>query len=315
MRILVIDDSAYARRRIRQVLEKAGYEVVEAPDGETALQIVREEPVDLATIDLLMPGMDGLELMYRLREVDDSLPLVVVTADVQEATRQEVFRAGACAFVAKVEKPEAVLSTVGTLLGAPYISPEQLDAFAELLNVTMGQAASALEALLGKRCRLHVPQVEAMPASVLPAFFRRRLPFTGAAVLQPFTGLLSGLTSILFPEQHAIVLIQLLLGAERDWGEISAAEQTVLAEVGNIVLNTVAAVLGDRMGTRLKMGLPIVVLKQAAPEMIVSLLNAAPHADHALVLVSHLSIAEAELEAYLLLLLPEDALRQLLSGL
>lgn len=315
MRILVVDDSAYARRKIRQVLEEAGYEVVEAPDGETALRLAREEPIDLATVDLLMPGMDGLELMRRLHEVDASLPLVVVTADVQEATRQEVFLAGAGAFVAKVQKPEAVLSTVSTLLGAPYISPEQLDAFAELLNATMGQAASALEALLGKRCRLHVPQVEAMPSSVLPAFFRRRLPLTGAAVLQPFTGLLSGLTSILFPERHAIALVQLLLGTERSWGELSAAEQTVLAEVGNIVLNAVAAVLGDRLETRLKMGLPIVVLEQAAPEMVVSLLNAAPQADHALVLVSHLSIAETELEAYLLLLLPEEALRQLLAGL
>ncbi|MGC8872854.1 MAG: hypothetical protein ACP5SI_00205 [Chloroflexia bacterium] len=134
-------------------------------------------------------------------------------------------------------------------------------------------------------------------------------------MLQPFTGLLNGLTSLLFPERDAIALVQLLLDAGRDWGELSTAEQTVLAEVGNIVLNTVTAVVADRMETRLKIGLPIVLLKQAAPEMVIALLGAAPQADHALVLVSHLAIAEVEMEAYLLVLLPEEALWRLLARL
>ncbi|MGC8872855.1 MAG: response regulator [Chloroflexia bacterium] len=184
MRVLVVDDSAYARRRIRQVLEQAGYEVVEAPDGETALRLVQEKPVDLVTVDLLLPGMDGLELTRRLHEMDPSLPLLVVTADVQEATRKEALLAGASGFVAKVEKPEVVLTTVSTLLGAPYVSSEQLDAFTELMNLSIGQAASALEALLGKRCLLRVPRVEAIPATALPNFLWRHLPFTGVAVLQ-----------------------------------------------------------------------------------------------------------------------------------
>ncbi len=315
MRVLVVDDSAYARKRLRQVLEPAGYEVLEAPDGETALKVVAEQPVDLVTVDLLMPGMDGMDLIRQLRNLDASLPLVVVTADVQEATRAEALAAGASAFFAKVEKPEVLLSTVNTLLGAPYIRPEQLDAFRETLNIAMGQAASALEALLRKRCRLQVPEVEAMPVQALPAFFRRHLPFTGAAVLQAFTGVLSGLTSLLFPEQHATALMEILLGGGRDWGKLSTAEQTVLAEVGNIVLNTVVAVLADRMEARLKVGLPIVVLGRAAPEMVDSLLIAAPQADHALVLVSRVGIAETEMEAYLLLLLPEEAVQRLLAQL
>lgn len=78
--ILVVDDEEDIRLLYREELEEAGYRVEVAPDGNEALRMVRRSRPDLMTIDIKMPGMDGIELLGRVREIYRDLPIVICTA-------------------------------------------------------------------------------------------------------------------------------------------------------------------------------------------------------------------------------------------
>lgn len=101
-RILVADDEATARLLLKAALEKAGYEVVVAADGEEALRSFRAEPADMVMLDVEMPGMNGYQVCDRLRfEAGDELPIVMVTGMDDMASIERAFEAGATDFIAK----------------------------------------------------------------------------------------------------------------------------------------------------------------------------------------------------------------------
>ncbi len=79
-RVLVVDDEPNALRMLEILLRKFGCVVFSAPDGKTAMEIVREKPIDLVITDLNMPGMSGLELLAALRSENQTIPVIVVTA-------------------------------------------------------------------------------------------------------------------------------------------------------------------------------------------------------------------------------------------
>ena len=78
-RILVVDDNAMVRESFTELLRHRGYDVVEAGDGAEALALVREEAVDLAIVDVMMPVMGGLEFRQRALHVSPGLPTILVT--------------------------------------------------------------------------------------------------------------------------------------------------------------------------------------------------------------------------------------------
>jgi len=100
-KVLVVDDSSLSRKIARQHLEGLGYEVAEAPDGMLALEEYAIEQQDLVILDLLMSGMTGLEVLKVLKQMNPSLPVIVVSADIQHATRTEVREAGAIGLLNK----------------------------------------------------------------------------------------------------------------------------------------------------------------------------------------------------------------------
>jgi two-component system response regulator (stage 0 sporulation protein F) len=79
-RILVVDDEADIRLLYREELQEAGYEVAVAKDGHEALRMVQKNRPDLMTVDMKMPGMDGIELLRRVREIYRDLPIIICTA-------------------------------------------------------------------------------------------------------------------------------------------------------------------------------------------------------------------------------------------
>ena len=101
IRILVVDDSSLARRMTRKILEELGHEVEEAPDGAQALEQFLLNRHDAVVLDLLMHGMDGVEVLRKLKEMNPQLPVIVLTADIQRTTRDMVKHAGAVAMVNK----------------------------------------------------------------------------------------------------------------------------------------------------------------------------------------------------------------------
>ena len=115
-KILIVDDSALSRRTLRRILESAGYEVVEANDGMTALEVYFLEKPSLVLLDLVMKGMYGLEVLVKLREMDPNALVVVASADIQSSTRKMVDEAGALAFINKPFVSEQVIAAVEATL-------------------------------------------------------------------------------------------------------------------------------------------------------------------------------------------------------
>ena len=115
-KILIVDDSSLSRRTLRRILESAEYEIVEADDGMAALEVYFLEKPSLVLLDLVMKGMYGLDVLVKLREMDQQARVVVASADIQSSTRKMVDEAGALGFINKPFVTEQVLAAVEAAL-------------------------------------------------------------------------------------------------------------------------------------------------------------------------------------------------------
>jgi two-component system chemotaxis response regulator CheY len=115
-KILLVDDSAMARRGSRQILESAGYVVAEAEDGLVALERYFLERPDLVLLDLVMKGMNGLDVLSKLTEMDEHARVVVLSADVQDSSRLLAEAAGAVGFLNKPVDRAMLLGIVAKTL-------------------------------------------------------------------------------------------------------------------------------------------------------------------------------------------------------
>jgi two-component system chemotaxis response regulator CheY len=114
--ILVVDDSGFARRTLRQILESAGHTIDEAKDGNDALERYFLRKPDLVMLDMVMEGMGGMEVLAKMRELDPQAKVVLATADIQGSTRADAQTAGAAGFVSKPFERDQVLNAVSTVL-------------------------------------------------------------------------------------------------------------------------------------------------------------------------------------------------------
>ena len=115
-KVLLVDDSGLARRSTRRVLEQAGYTVVEAEDGLSALELFSIEKPDLVLLDLVMKGMYGLDVLSKLRELDPTARVIVMSADIQTSSRDLVQSAGSHGFLPKPASPDVVVEMVQRVL-------------------------------------------------------------------------------------------------------------------------------------------------------------------------------------------------------
>jgi two-component system chemotaxis response regulator CheY len=117
-KIMTVDDSSTFRKVLGLSLRGAGYEVIEAGDGEEALEKLDTSPVDMVITDLTMPGMNGIELVREIRSRSDcqSLPVVMLSTVGEEKTLEEGREAGATGWMVKPFEPEELLSVIGQLL-------------------------------------------------------------------------------------------------------------------------------------------------------------------------------------------------------
>jgi DNA-binding response OmpR family regulator len=117
--VLVADDDEDIRSLIVFRLERAGYEVLSAADGETALQLATERRPDLAVLDVMMPKLDGYELTQRLRAQEETsrMPVILLTARAQEADVARGFEAGADDYIKKPFSPQELGARVQAILG------------------------------------------------------------------------------------------------------------------------------------------------------------------------------------------------------
>jgi len=117
--VLAADDDPDILELVAFRLERSGYTVLQAHDGEEALRLALEKKPDLAVLDVMMPKLDGFELTRRLRaeEATSKMPIILLTARAQDADVQQGFDAGADDYIRKPFSPQELRSRVQAILG------------------------------------------------------------------------------------------------------------------------------------------------------------------------------------------------------
>ncbi|HEY0079999.1 MAG TPA: response regulator [Pyrinomonadaceae bacterium] len=148
-RILVVDDDPELQELVTVALSRAGYEVTGARDAREGLERLAREGVDVALLDIMMPGMDGLEMLSRLREQDKELRVIMMTAMSTPSAVISAMREHACDFLAKPFDMNELLSAVNSAfaLVPQEIGIEVLSARPEWIELRVPCSMAALDPL------------------------------------------------------------------------------------------------------------------------------------------------------------------------
>lgn len=119
-KILVIEDDLMTRQLLKMIFTSAEYEVEAVNNGFAGLKAIRASPPDLVVLDLMLPGIDGFEILNQIRHqpATAALPVVIVSAKTREEDRELGLRLGASAYIKKPYPPKELLQVVGDLLAS-----------------------------------------------------------------------------------------------------------------------------------------------------------------------------------------------------
>jgi DNA-binding response OmpR family regulator len=139
--VLVVDDEPTIAEVVSRYLERAGYRTRMASDGARALELVADQRPDLVVLDLMLPGIDGLEVMRRLREQErERIATILLTAKGEESDRVIGLRLGADDYVVKPFSPAELVARVDAVLRRIDTSPAQEEAL-ELTDMRIEPAS------------------------------------------------------------------------------------------------------------------------------------------------------------------------------
>lgn len=116
--ILVIEDSLHIRKLVRDILVTNGYMIIEAEDGLQGLQLAAAESPDCILLDLIMPGISGLNVLKELHEGKSKIPVIIVTSHLQDSVHKQCIDFGAAAFINKPFSKNELLNSVKKVLGS-----------------------------------------------------------------------------------------------------------------------------------------------------------------------------------------------------
>jgi DNA-binding response OmpR family regulator len=125
-RVLLVDDEANLRHALGYALRQEGYEVVAAPDGEEGLRLFRETRPDLVILDVMLPGIDGLEVCRRIRRESD-VPVLILTARDQEIDRIVALEIGADDHIGKPFSTRELIARIRALLRRASRTPPAVE--------------------------------------------------------------------------------------------------------------------------------------------------------------------------------------------
>lgn len=175
----------------------------------------------------------------------------------------------------------------------------QLDALTEIFNHGVGLAAHALSELAQEEVRLSVPRVNEVPKREITDRMHAQGVGRICAVRQVFTGSINTDALVMFPVEQSLQLVQLMVGADVPLAQLSEMEQESLAEIGNIVLNSVVASVADLLQIEFEGSLPQVELGQTSEVLC-------PNGDYESLVLSlqiNFDIASRSIQGYLVFLL------------
>lgn len=124
-RILIVEDQAEIRDVVTKYLDKEGYQVLAAEDGFEALTMFGNNTIHLVLLDIMMPGIDGFEVLREMRQISD-VPVIMLTAMQEEADRVKGFMTGADDYVVKPFSTKELMLRVGRLIKRIYDDEEEI---------------------------------------------------------------------------------------------------------------------------------------------------------------------------------------------
>ncbi|PRR79386.1 Chemotaxis protein CheY [Clostridium liquoris] len=117
-KVLIVDDAAFMRMMIKDILEKNGFEVIgEANNGLKAIELYKKERPDVVTMDITMPDMDGIEAVKEIKSLDASAKIIMCSAMGQQGMVMDAIKAGAKDFIVKPFQPDRVLEAINKVVG------------------------------------------------------------------------------------------------------------------------------------------------------------------------------------------------------
>lgn len=121
--VLIVDDEKMVRDSLAEWLEETGYQVCSAEDGYEALKIINERPPEVVVLDMKMPGMSGIDVMRSIKEKNEKIGVIIVTAFGSIDNAVEAMKLGASDYITKPFPPDKLEAAIGKIISFP--APEK----------------------------------------------------------------------------------------------------------------------------------------------------------------------------------------------
>lgn len=260
-RILLVDDSQFSLSQLSKALGDE-FEITMAAGGAEGLAALEQGRFEMVITDLLMPHISGLAFLGQVRQRFPRVKVVVSSADIQDGTAAKARALGASAFVPKPVDAEELRRVIRLVLSqsmvpaATPIDPRYTDAFREIFNIGIGRAASALSKLVYETVKLSVPRLDILRLHQLDEVLAGSIQDDLALVKQDFSGSASGTAYLLMSKQSSLKLVNALVHQTSGDDAFGTAEQALLIEVGNILINALVGSMANTLGIGFELGQP-----------------------------------------------------------
>ncbi len=261
-KILIIDDSDYMRDFTKKILSENGFEVIEALNGDSGIELTDKENPDCILLDLLMPQIDGYEVLRRLRQLRNTIPILIYSSDLQDSAKSHSFELGAFDFIDKPPNRQILLQKIETALtlnqqgGSLVLTDKQNDVLKEMINIGIGKGAEMLNAILATHINLEVPFVRVLSQKEFESDVKKNHVDSLAAVNLAFNGDISGNVELVFPKESASNLVAALTGERPETIIMDSIRSGTLSEIGNVVINAVIGSISNLLGFTLNYSTP-----------------------------------------------------------
>lgn len=299
---LLVDDSAFARRHTRALMEDLGFEVSEAASGFAALEHCRRGAPDLVLLDLVMAGMNGIETLGELQRLCPGLNIIVVSADLHATTQQAVRTAGAVAFISKPITSLALSCTIDRVLNqcATKLPATLEGALLELMTIGYDRAGGALSTMTNERVSLDAAQLTFLPIEEVATRLRQNVGPDVVAVNQVFDGPIGG-NAMLILDRHAAMLLTELVDGTEGSQDFNRARQDTITEVGNVLLNSCLGVFGNMLRVKVSFAVPRLQMEDVF-QLFDSVVTGS-ELNHAVVVQSRFMLRASKVSGFFLLVL------------
>lgn len=312
--VLICDDSSFAQKQLVHALpDDFNSELLFAKNGIEAIEQIKTGKVKVLFLDLNMPVLDGYGVLKHIHENKLNVKTIVVSGDVQPEAHERVMNLGALAFIKKpvnntdmtaiIQQYE--LDSVALDSSNEEADPELLDAYREVTNVAMGQAAALLARVLGSFVIMPIPNVNIIEVSELQmAVNQASLQERSSAVCQGFIGGgLAGEAMLLFSDSSYEDIAEMT----NFEGELDdTAKMELLMDLTNILIGAIVKGIAEQFDINISLSHPVVLGMHANSKELIQIGN--DNWKSTLAIDMQIGIENKNVNVNLLLLFTEDSI-------